>query len=124
VSDFEELYDVIGTTYGSSDSTTFCLPDLVDKTLWGAGLTNFGQTLGPKLPNIKGTFRLAGTEGSSAVSGMFSAGAKGGSRGIGHERGADNPLITLDASTVCNVYTDNFESVQPPAVAIKFIIKY
>ena len=124
VSDYEDLYDVIGTTFGSSDSTTFCLPDLVDKTVWGAGLTNFGDELVPKLPNIYGTFRLAGTEGSSAVAGMFSAGSKGGSRGYGHEGGDKNPLMVLDASTTCSVYTNNFNSVQPPAIAVKFIIKY
>ena len=124
VSEYEDLYDVIGTTFGSTDSTTFCLPDLVDKTVWGAGLSNLGQTLSPKLPNIAGTFRVAGTEGSSSVTGMFSAGAKGGSWGAGHEGGSKNPLIMLDASSVSDIYTPNYNSVQPPAVALNFIIKY
>lgn len=124
VSDYQNLYNVIGNAYGSSDSTTFCLPNLVNKTVWGADLINLGQTLEPKLPNIEGTFRLAGTEGSSSVEGMFEAGDKGGSRGYGHEGGAKNPLIKLDASTKSNIYTKNFNSVQPPAVTVNFIIKY
>ena len=77
IADFEDLFNVIGTTYGSSDSTTFCLPDLRDKTLWGVGSFTLGTYLTSKLPNIKGEFRLTGTEGSSAVSGAFTAGKKG-----------------------------------------------
>lgn len=124
VSEYPDLYDVIGTTFGSSDSTTFCLPNLIDKTVWGANLSNLGQTLAPKLPNIEGGFRLSGTEGSSDVTGMFSAGEKGGSRGIGHDPGAKNPLIRLDASSQSDIYTSNYNSVQPPAVTVNFIIKY
>jgi len=127
VSDYEELYSVIGTTYGSSDSTKFCLPDLRDKTLWGAGTNSLGTNLTSKLPNIKGTFRLAGTEGSSSVTGAFTAGKRGGSRGNGHDPKAYNPLMTFDASkynSETSVYSDDCTIVQPPAMVVKFIIKY
>ena len=69
VDDFPELHNVIGYLYGSSDSTSFCLPDMKDKTLWGVGEHNLAEYITSKLPNIKGQFRLVGTEGSSAVSG-------------------------------------------------------
>lgn len=128
VADFEELYSVIGTTYGSSDSTSFCLPDLRDKTLWGVGTSILGTTLTSQLPNIKGAFRLTGTEGSSAVSGAFAAGKKGGSWGKGHESSASNPLMEFDASTYpdeeTSVYSDECTIVQPPALVVNFIIKY
>lgn len=127
VKDYNDLFNVIGTTYGSSDSTTFCLPDLRDKTLWGSGENNLGVYLKSKLPNIKGEFRLSGTEGSSAVTGAFSAGKKGGSRGAGHEPSAYNPLMSFDASLYnpeTTVYSDDCSIVQPPALTIHFIIKY
>ena len=124
VSDYEDLYDVIGTTYGSSDSTTFCLPDLRNKTLWGAGTNSLGTSITSKLPNIKGQFRLAGTEGSSSVSGAFSSGSSGGSYGTGHESGAKNPLMYFNASDYNSIYSSSCTIVQPPALVIKFIIKY
>lgn len=124
ISEFEDLYDVIGTTYGSTDSTSFCLPDLRNKTLWGVGENLLGDYISSKLPNLKGAFRLSGTEGSSAVSGVFTAGAKGGSHGHGHEPSSSNPLIQFDASNYNNIYSDECVTVQPPALAVKFIIKY
>lgn len=125
VEDFEDLYDVIGELYNSSDSTLFKLPDLTGKTLWGnSNNYTLGQELEPKLPNIKGQFRLAGTEGSSAVSGAFSAGSKGGSYGTGHNASASNPLIKFEASRSNSIYSDECSTVQPPAVVVNYIIKY
>lgn len=124
VADYPDLYEVIGTTFGSSDSTKFCLPNLCDKTLWGSGSSDVCAELKSKLPNITGQFRLAGTEGSSSVSGAFSAGTKGGSWGTGHDTGASNPLMKFDASKSSQVYSDDVSIVQPPAIVVNFIIKY
>ena len=124
VADFEDLYDVIGTTHGSSDSTKFNLPDLRNKTLWGVGEYDLGEEVPSGLPNIKGQFRLSGTEGSSAVSGAFSAGTKGGSYGKGHTESSSNPLMKFDASAYNPIYSDDCLNVQPPSIAIQFIVKY
>lgn len=124
IEDYSDLYDVIGTAYGSSDSSSFCIPDLTDKTLWGVGTNSIGEYVPSKLPNIKGQFRLQGTEGSSAVSGAFAAGSKGGSWGAGHDNSAKNPLMQFDASRYSEVYDDECEVVQPPSLVVKFIIKY
>lgn len=124
VADYQDLFDVIGTMFGSSDSTKFCLPDLRNKTLWGADVAELGSELESKLPNIKGQFRLAGTEGSSSVSGAFEVGSKGGSWGRGHDTGATNPLVRFDASKYSEIYSDDATTVQPPALAVNFIIKY
>ena len=124
VSDYPDLYAVIGTTFGSSDSTKFCLPDLRDKTLWGSGTSPIGTELESKLPNIKGQFRLYGTEGSASVSGAFLSSTKGGARGYGHDGGAVNPLMKFDASRVSKVYSDDISIVQPPAIVVNFVIKY
>ena len=124
VSDYQDLFNVIGTMFGSSDSTKFCLPDLRNKTLWGADVAELGSELESRLPNIKGQFRLAGTEGSSSVSGAFEVGSKGGSWGRGHESGALNPLIKFNASKYSDVYSEETSIDQPPALAVNFIIKY
>lgn len=124
VADYPELYEVIGTTFGSSDSTKFCLPDLRNKTLWGTGSSDLGTTLTSKIPNIKGQFRLNGTEGANSVSGAFTAGAQGGARGYGHEGGAVNPLMKFDAKRSSDVYSDDVSIVQPPALVVNFVIKY
>ncbi|MCR5264981.1 MAG: phage tail protein [Cyanobacteria bacterium RUI128] len=124
IEDYGDLYDVIGTAYGSSDASSFCLPDLTDKTLWGEGSSSVGEYVDSKLPNIKGQFRLQGTEGSSAVSGAFVAGSRGGSWGTGHDNSAKNPLMQFDASRYSEVYDDECDVVQPPALVVKFIIKY
>lgn len=124
IEDFEDLYDVIGDTFGSPSNSTFNLPDLRNRTLWGAGNINIGTCLESQLPNITGQFRLAGTEGATALSGAFSSGTKGGSYATGHEPGAKNPLIKFSASDSCSVYSDNCSIVQPPAMCISFIIKY
>ncbi len=122
--EFPELFRVIGTNFGSDDSANFYLPDLVNKTLWGADSENYLSYLTSKLPNIKGQFRLAGTEGASAVSGAFASGKKGGSWGHGHDRSSSNPLMTFDASTYNEIYSDDCNIVQPPALALNFIIKF
>lgn len=125
VSDFPELYDVIGTIFGSSDSTKFNLPNLKSKTLWGSGDGyDFASYIESGLPNIKGQFRLKGTEGSSSVSGAFRAGSGGGSYGQGHNPSATNPLMTFDASRYNSIYSDGCSIVQPPALVVNFIIKY
>jgi microcystin-dependent protein len=124
VSDFEDLYAVIGTMFGGEDDEKFSLPDLRNKTLFGVSESNLGVYLTSKLPNIKGGFRLAGTEGSSSVSGAFIAGTKGGSYGKGHDKSASNPLMTFDASMYNPIYSDESAIVQPPALAVNFVIKY
>lgn len=125
VSEFPELYNVIGTIFGSSDSTKFNLPDLKSRTLCGSGDGyDFASYIESRLPNIKGQFRLKGTEGSSSVSGAFKAGSGGGSYGQGHNPSSTNPLMTFDASRYNSIYSDDCSIVQPPALVVNFIIKY
>ena len=125
IEDFQDLYSVIGTTYGTTSAAKFNLPDFRDKTFWGAGGTSaLGTVLDSKLPNIRGEFRLAGTEGYSALSGAFFAGGSGGTNGKGHSSSASNPLIRFDASLFNAIYSNSCNIVQPPAIAVKFIIKY
>lgn len=122
---FSELYSVIGTTFGSNSSTTFQLPDLSNKTLWGYDGSNLGSILSAQLPNIKGTFVANGTIATGSEStGMFTFTTSGGTKSGGHSNGTSNPTFTLDASSKSSVYSDSCSTVQPPALVVNFIIKY
>ena len=115
------LFGIYGTTYGAGDgSTTFKLPDFRNRAIWGANSAGY---LSAGLPNIIGAFRLQGTEGSSAVSGAFSAGAKGGSWGAGHNNTAENPLISFNASWSNSIY-GNSSTVQPPSIKVRVYTRY
>ena len=53
--DYPELFAVIGTSFGSVDSTHFNIPDLRDKFPEGASNTNtLGSAKSAGLPNITG----------------------------------------------------------------------
>ena len=124
VADYSDLYAAIGTAFGSSDSTTFCVPDLTDKTLWGVGDNTLGTELESLLPNLYGQFRLSGTGGNCSYNGVFSNNSKAGPNSEGHSSGANNPTMTFDASTYNSIYSADASIVQPPSVVVNFIIKY
>lgn len=123
---YATLYAAIGETYGAGDgSTTFNLPDLKDKTLWGAN-SNVGTVKSAGLPNITGLFgRVTGASSSDA--GPFTGAFKSnGSLGLSHggyssytnARNAD-----FNASRSNSIY-GNSDTVQPPALCLNMIIKY
>lgn len=121
VSDYPDLFEAIGTTFGSSDSTKFKLPDLRDKTLWGCNSTNLGAKLESKIPNITG--RIGNVpQGTVGTSGAFYRKGTGGS--TREDGGAADPVAYFDASRVSDVYSDDVSIVQPPAIVVNFIIKY
>ena len=121
--DYAELYFVIGDTYGSGDgSTTFNLPNLVDKFVEGSATAGTQKAAG--LPNITGnyentTWNFNGSQSSSGAfyrkTGTVSYGSAGGS----------NPSVnlTFDASRSNSIY-GNSNTVQPPALTMRYIIKY
>ena len=137
-SDYAALYAVIGTTYGAGNgSTTFNLPNLVDKFIEGsatagtvksAGLPNIkgsisfrtvadtinnlimgeGDTFPPTGPFYKTTHSWSGSHSALSVS-MYSP--------YGIEQ------LNMDASRSNSVY-GNSNTVQPPALTMRYIIKY
>jgi microcystin-dependent protein len=53
ISDYEVLFNVIGTTYGGDGITTFAIPDLRGRTMVGAGGDHFvGDSFGNDSVNI------------------------------------------------------------------------
>lgn len=124
VSDFEDLYNVIGKLYTSSDSTLFKLPDLRDRVLWGTSSTStLGQELEAKLPNITGRINHLCTYGSG-ISGAFKAVSSSNWKKSGVDQTLQQRNIQFDASNCSAIYNNDCKTVQPPAVVVNYLIKY
>lgn len=127
ISEYEELYEVIGTTYGQSDSTTFCIPDLTGRTVFGiAEDGTLGDYLEAGLPNITGSVQTMNSRMSSGGSGAFtgSDGSRTGSASAygGTDYGG-NATLRFNASNSNSIYGKS-TTVQPPAIVTNFLIKY
>ena len=136
--DYAALYAVIGTTYGAGNgSTTFNLPNLVDKFVEGSATAGTVKSAG--LPNIKGyiSFRTLASIDNNLIMGKQDvfpptgpfykttkswSGAHSGLSVSGY-----NPYemeqLNMDASYSNSIY-GNSTTVQPPALTMRYIIKY
>lgn len=119
---YADLYAVIGDTYGAGDgSTTFNLPNLTDKFIEGSATSGTVKSAG--LPNITGEFPLELANQNATASGSFDFAYKG-----NPERGWSAGSFTwaginINASRSSSIY-GNSTTVQPPAVTMRYIIKY
>ena len=119
--DYAALYAVIGTTYGAGNgSTTFNLPNLVDKFVEGSATAGTVKSAG--LPNITGGGQVTAWKDIS-YSGAFVSTKGGSTANTGYT--ADNNYfnIDFDASRSSAIY-GNSNTVQPPALTMRYIIKY
>lgn len=128
---YKKLFDVIGTTYGAGDgSTTFNLPNLTDKFIQGSNTVGAVKAAG--LPNITASKMVR-----TASDNVFSNDWEG---ALGHDFAAsdikwynaiayitdstkNNSILRFDASKSNSIY-GNSTTVQPPAVTMRYIIKY
>jgi hypothetical protein len=127
---YADLFKAIGTLYGTGDgSTTFGLPNLIDKFKQGASSAGTYKEAG--LPNIKGS--LQGDVFGAGISlnftnltGAFSAsnGNLYSLTGNGQIGNTNNAFLQLDASKYSSVYSDTVTTVQPPALTVLPCIKY
>lgn len=124
---YAALFAVIGTTYGAGDgSTTFNLPDLVGRVIQGTGGDPLYVEAG--LPNITGGAGnlLWNTHISPSASVSFSYGGMGDGRwayiGLG-DLWSGSASLWLDASLSSSIY-GNSSTVQPPALTMRYYIKY
>lgn len=119
---YPDLFDEIGTTYGAGDgSTTFNLPNLVDKFIEG-DITS-GTVKAAGLPNINGTLRNIASRSAIAGTGAITA-----TMGTAHTSAAGSNLLedsafSFDASQSNAIY-GNSDTVQPPALTMKYYIQY
>nr|DAP78638.1 MAG TPA: tail collar fiber protein [Caudoviricetes sp.] len=129
---YKKLFDVIGTTYGKGDgSTTFNLPNLTNKFIQGSATVGAVKNAG--LPNLTGTIEVRPMSDNSEPCASYTQGfityvhnggnqwANSISRATGNIYA--NETLTFDASKSNSVY-GNATTVQPPAVTMRYIIKY
>lgn len=118
VADYEDLYAVIGNTYGG-DTENFNVPNLVDKFIQGSSTSGTEKEAG--LPNITGSFVPWGYQNNLAPSGAFSQSREDASsfNAYGNTTGSQ---INFDASRSNAIY-GNSDTVQPPALTMVYIIK-
>lgn len=137
-SEYAELYLVIGDLYSNAETAEgfFNVPDLRDKFAQGAN-GNLGELIEAGLPNITGSFGnwnqwVGRRYGDGAFSARDDGPADGFTvKGTDHRTGATFNASngetktdgTLKTSDEHHVYGAS-DTVQPPAVAINYIIKY
>ena len=116
---YKGLFDYFGTLYGEGDgSTTFNLPNLVDRFAMGAEIS-IGTYVEPGLPNITGSFGFwDGTITERDTYGLALFKNDMGSNKHG-AKGKDTYShdMALDASRSSSIYGAS-ETVQPPAVKL------
>ena len=123
---YADLFAVIGTTYGSGDgSTTFNVPNLTDKFIQGSGTAGTSKAAG--LPNITGSFIYEkngyGDTGVS-VGGAFSVSTGSGCAESGGPAGSGrNAKVSFSATKSNSIYGKS-STVQPPALTMRYYIKY
>lgn len=137
-SEYAELYLVIGDLYSKPEDAEdiFRVPDLRGRVAQGAD-GNLGEVIEAGLPNITGDFgNWNQWTGSRYGNRAFSARSDGGASGFrasgtddrtgvtfNASRGETKTDGTLKAANEHHVYGAS-DTVQPPAVAINYIIKY
>ena len=120
---YGELFNVIGTTFGEGDgSTTFALPNLTNKFAMGNDTVGTAKAAG--LPNITGTLsKMSLNSVTPTASGAFSA-ADDGTSGYGYAGYSHGfKKISFAAKSSNSIYGAS-STVQPPALTLRFIIKY
>lgn len=126
---YKKLFNVIGTTYGAGDgSTTFTLPNLIDRFLEGSSAA--GSYVSAGLPNLTGICYPALDDHSSLPvldsEGVFYSRSLGVS--VEYVRGAGSLTnasygVRFDASRANPIYGKS-ATVQPSALNVKMLIKY
>lgn len=131
--DYDELFSVIGTSYGRGDgSTTFNLPNLVDKFVEGGSTSGGTKAAGlPTLPEIELLYRQDSTSSGVYASEYGSDGKTGSS--YSNTSGTDEYMQSCktDGKTLAPFGAKYYSgtiygastTVQPPAIVMKYIIK-
>lgn len=126
--DYQDLFDVIGTTYGAADDYHFNLPNYEGVFLRGTG--GNAATLGTKqlsgVPNITGSVASGAMcygSNNPTTSGAFTAGT---SNNLNFEGGNVHHARTLnfDANKSSSVYKNGLTEVRPDNMSVMWVIKY
>ena len=127
---YKALFDTIGTIYGAGDgATTFSLPDMNGRVIQGTN--GDARYIAAGLPNSQGWFTMRGFERGFM---LYSAGApfyineavvpNGPINGAGSGSSSERlDRINFDLSRDNAIYGAS-NTVQPPALALRYYIKY
>lgn len=129
--DYPKLFANIGTTWGYETNITengvtyFKLPDLRNRTLWGADTQKLGKYVAAGLPNITGA--VGGVDNVGANVYRDPSGAFGVENTYHFHPARGSPTtdafwLNFNASRCSPIY-GNSDTVQPPSGVVNFIIK-
>lgn len=128
--DYPKLFKIYGTKYGGDGTTTFKLPDMRGRTLWGSPDGSNGY-IESKLPNIKGNVHLEGDGGSRAKQTSTASGAfnwiNPGTGASFENTGGGQPWFSdfnFDASRSNSIYSNSAKIVQPPAFKVRWKTRF
>lgn len=125
-SDYSLLYSVIGSKFnkGGEKSDEFRIPDYNITKRFLQPSKKSPEIIEAGIPEISGSFALAGTEGHTTfANGAFAWYGNGGSYGHGHDNSPSNPFINFYASRSSNIYGKS-KTVQPPSQGVHICIRY
>lgn len=119
--DYEELFDAIGTLYGSEDDYHFNLPDFQGVFLRGCGgnAEALGTLQESAAPEITGKVKT-NYKNSSGCFSDESANDWGGGRSDNKQAG----WRAFKASSCSEVYKEDIEEIRPDNYSVNWIIKY
>ena len=123
ITDFEDLYKVIGTKFNQSgDATgTFRVPDYnVTKRFLQPG-SGAGTQIAAGLPNITGSFGIGDSSGTTTSGVFYTIASSRWSEGGG--KAGSNPNVGFNASRSSSIYGKS-TTVQPPSQIVHLCIKY
>lgn len=120
---YADLFNAIGTTFGEGDgSTTFALPNLIDR--FAQGSTTVGTAIKSGLPNITGGFTQRSTAARDSLGCISISYKTGAIYKLAYDTGTrSEDVIDFNASRSSSIY-GNSETVQPPALTLLPCIKY
>ena len=124
---YAALFAVIGTLYGEGDrSTTFNVPNIIDKFIEGS--TTSGTVKSAGLPNIEGYIGIRGCTNATILglsNGALSSETTTNLGDINNSTtSASHPTrLKFNARNSNSIY-GNSTTVQPPAITMRYIIKY
>ena len=124
--DYPELFDIIGYTYGGSDGT-FNVPNLCDGRFLEGSDTS-GEYVEAGLPNIEGSVgylkSVANKDLTNEWNGAFKWTTYSATSNIPSQTNSANSYdLEFDASKSNAIYSDDVDTVQPKSLRVLYIIK-
>ena len=124
--DYPELFDIIGYTYGGSDGT-FNVPNLCDGRFLEGSDTS-GEYVEAGLPNITGNVgylkSVANTDLTKEWNGAFKWTTYSATSNIPSQTNSANTYdLAFDASRSNAIYSNDVDTVQPKSLRVLYIVK-